>query len=67
MQVCIKVTTFYWSQHPHASSQHNKNMTASDFDIFSHILIIYKIARLMCLYMRRYPCWLDVYSCFDYG
>ena len=33
-----------WSQHPHISSWHNKNMTATHFGLFfSHILIIFKL------------------------
>ena len=57
MPVCIKVATIDWSQHPHMSFQHNKNMTTSHFDIFLHILIIYKLHGHVS--MRRYPCWLD--------
>ena len=41
-EVCIEVANIKWSQHPHMSSQHNKNMTTSHFDILSNISIIYK-------------------------
>ena len=42
------MATIGWSQHPHMSSQHNKNTTTSHFDTFtqsSHL----QIAWLMCL------------------
>ena len=42
-QVCIEVATIDWSEHPHMSSQHYKNITTSHFDIFLHTLIIYKL------------------------
>ena len=48
-KVCIEVTTIDWSQHPHTNSQDNKNMITSHFDIFLHILIIYKM-HSSCVY-----------------
>ena len=41
-KVCIEVAIITWSQHPNMSSQHNKNMTISHFNMFLHILIISK-------------------------
>ena len=32
---CIGVANIDWNQHPHTSSQHNKNTSTSHFDIFS--------------------------------
>ena len=42
-KVYIEVTTIDLWQHPHMSSQHNKNMTTSHSHIFLHILIIYTL------------------------
>jgi hypothetical protein len=39
-KVCIGVAIIDWSQHHCMSSQYNKNITISHFDIYHHILII---------------------------
>ena len=54
-----------WSQRPHMSPQHNKNITTSHFDIsFTHSSHLHT-AQLMC-FMHKYQCWIDVYSYFLY-
>ena len=45
----MEVAAIDWCQHPNMSSQHNKNMTTSHFDIFVHILIISKLCS-SCVY-----------------
>ena len=52
-------------RHPHMSSQQNKSMTTSHFDMFLHIQVIYKC--MAHVSMCKYPCWLNVYSYFDCG
>jgi thioredoxin-related protein len=41
----LDLVTIDWSPNPHMSSQHNKNMTTSNFDTLEifHILIILKL------------------------
>jgi len=48
MQCCIEVVNIFGSQHPHMSSQHNKNMLLAHFDIFTRSNHL-QIAHLMCL------------------
>ena len=45
----IGVATVDWSEHPHTSSQHNANMTTSDFNLFLCIIII-SILHNSCVY-----------------
>jgi hypothetical protein len=65
-KVSNRATTNDWSQHPHMSSQQNKNMITSHSDNFLHSLVM-SILHSSCVYINKHPCWLHVYSYFDYG
>ena len=46
---CIGVAIIDWSQHHYMSSQYNKHMTISHFDMYRHILII-SMLHSSCVY-----------------
>ena len=51
MQGCSEVATIDWSEHPHMSSRHNKNMTTSHFNMFFFFFFFLRILMISKLHV----------------